>query len=133
MRPAPHGESAIVPASPRRAIAATFIIPWLSTDVRRSWRLDGGEIIALTALVLNYKLRLHHLNVTNYGFSIYTQVRMTNLLVMLSVAVRRIRRIRVQVLVIFRARGISFARPVAPPPEVSIANPACVGSLKSEA
>ena len=42
------------------------------------------------------------------------------LLVTLSVAVRRIRRIRVQVLVvIFRARGISFARPVAPPPEVS--------------
>ena len=36
-------------------------------------------------------------------------------------------------LVIFRARGISFARPVAPPPEVSIANHACVGSLKSEA
>ena len=51
---------------------------------------------------------------------------MTKLLVMLSVAVRRIRRIRVQVLVIFRARGISFARPVAPPPEVSIANHACV-------
>ena len=70
---------------------------------------------------------------TNYGFIIYTQVRMTKLLVMLSVAVRRIRRIRVQVLVIFRARGISFARPVAPPPEVSIANHACVGSLKSEA
>ena len=47
---------------------------------------------------------------TNYGFIItrrrqddrYTQVRMTKLLVMLSVAVRRIRRIRVQVLVIFR-------------------------------
>ena len=56
------------------------------------------------------------------------------LLVTLSVAVRRIRRIRVQVLVvIFRARGISFARPVAPPPEVSIANHACVGSLKSKA
>ena len=55
---------------------------------------------------------------TNYGFIIYAQVRMTKLLVMLSVAVRRIRRIRVQVLVIFRARGISFARPVAPPPEV---------------
>ena len=34
---------------------------------------------------------------------------MTKLLVMLSVAVRRIRRIRVQVLVIFRARGIPFA------------------------
>ena len=58
---------------------------------------------------------------------------MTILLVTLSVAVGRIRGIRVQALVTFRARGISFARPVAPPPEVSIANHACVGSLKSEA
>ena len=109
MRPAPHGESAIVPASPRRAIAATFIIPWLSTDVRRSWRLDGGEIIALTALVLNYKLRLHHLNVTNYGFSIYTQVRMTNLLVMLSVNIL----VRLGRQLIFQIHGLAKNTPRA--------------------
>ena len=38
----------------------------------------------------------------------------------LSVAARIIRRIRAQVLVIFRASGASFARPVAPPPKVSV-------------
>ena len=75
--------------------------------------------MALNHFGRRYKLRLHYVYTsqddkdtnyvfimyTNYGFIIYTQVimytqaRMTKLLVMLSVAVRRIRRIRVQVLV----------------------------------